>query len=162
MRVNIDGKGSLSLIGGKLLPIKNIELTEQEIRALAIISTIRVYSVESGMLINASNVDSFFKTEDEEPKEVIEIPSKSAEKVETTAPVAEPAPVVETVEEAPTVEESVEEPVTEETEDETDIPVAEEVTADEEESESVEKPVSGDEVEPVEEAPRSKKNKKRK
>ena len=147
MRVNIDGKGSLSLIGGKLLPIKNIELTEQEIRALAIISTIRVYSVESGMLINASNVDSFFKTEDEEPKEVIEIPSKSAEKVETTAPVVEPAPVVETVE--PAVEETVEE----------EAPVAEEVTADEE---TTEESVSGDEVEPVEEAPRSKKNKKRK
>lgn len=150
MRVNIDGKGSLSLIGGKLLPIKNIELTEQEIRALAIISTIRVYSVDSGMLINASNVDNFFKTEDEEePKEVIEIPSKSAEKVETTAPVAEPTPVVEEpVEEAPAVEETVEEPATEETEDETDIPEAK---------------VSGDEVEPAEEAPRpSKKNKKRK
>ena len=146
MRVNIDGKGSLSLIGGKLLPIKNIELTEQEIRALAIISTIRVYSVDSGMLINASNVDNFFKTEDEEePKEVIELPSKSAEKVETTAPVAEPAPVVEEpVEEAPAVEETA----TEETEDETDIPEAK---------------VSGDEVEPAEEAPRpSKKNKKRK
>ena len=146
MRVNIDGKGSLSLIGGKLLPIKNIELTEQEIRALAIISTIRVYSVDSGMLINASNVDNFFKTEDEEePKEVIELPSKSAEKVETTAPIAEPAPVIEEpVEEAPAVEETVEEP----TEDETDIPEAK---------------VSGDEVEPAEEAPRpSKKNKKRK
>lgn len=155
MRVNIDGKGSLSLIGGKLLPIKNIELTEQEIRALAIISTIRVYSVDTGMLINASNVDNFFKTEDEkEPKEVIEIPSKSAEKVETTAPVAEPAPVVEeTVEEAPVAEETGddtnEEPVAEEVEDETDIPAA--------------PSVSGDEVEPAEEAPRpSKKNKKRK
>lgn len=155
MRVNIDGKGSLSLIGGKLLPIKNIELTEQEIRALAIISTIRVYSVDTGMLINASNVDNFFKSGDEEePKEVIEIPSKSAEKVETTAPVAEPAPVVEeTVEEAPVAEETGddtnEEPVAEEVEDETDIPAA--------------SSVSGDEVEPVEEAPRpSKKNKKRK
>lgn len=151
MRVNIDGKGSLSLIGGKLLPIKNIDLTEQEIRALAIISTIRVYSVDSGMLINASNVDNFFKTEDEEePKEVIELPSKSAEKVETTAPVAEPTPVVEEhVEEAPTVEETVEEPATEE--DEIDTPAAEDVK------------VSGDEVEPAEEAPRpSKKNKKRK
>lgn len=153
MRVNIDGKGSLSLIGGKLLPIKNIELTEQEIRALAIISTIRVYSVDSGMLINASNVDNFFKSGDEEePKEVIEIPSKSAEKVETIAPVAEPAPVVEeTVEEAPAAEEPVEEPVAEETGDDTDIPAAEDVK------------VSGDEVEPAEEAPRpSKKNKKRK
>lgn len=154
MRVNIDGKGSLSLIGGKLLPIKNIELTEQEIRALAIISTIRVYSVDTGMLINASNVDNFFKSGDEEePKEVIEIPSKSAEKVETTAPVAEPAPVVEeTVEEAPVAEEeTVEEPVAEETGDDTDIPAAEDVK------------VSGDEVEPAEEAPRpSKKNKKRK
>lgn len=151
MRVNIDGKGSLSLIGGKLLPIKNIELTEQEIRALAIISTIRVYSVDSGMLINASNVDNFFKTEDEEePKEVVELPSKSAEKVETTAPVAEPTPVVEEpVEEAPVVEETVEEPATEE--DEIDTPAAEDVKA------------SGDEVEPAEEAPRpSKKNKKRK
>ena len=152
MRVNIDGKGSLSLIGGKLLPIKNIELTEQEIRALAIISTIRVYSVDTGMLINGSNVDNFFKSEDEEePKEVIEIPSKSAEKVETTAPVVEPAPVVEeTVEEAHAVEESVEEPATEEVEDETDIPAAEDV-----EEAATE--------EPVEEAPRpSKKNKKRK
>lgn len=153
MRVNIDGKGSLSLIGGKLLPIKNIELTEQEIRALAIISTIRVYSVDTGMLINASNVDNFFKSGDEEePKEVIEIPSKSAEKVETTAPAPEPAPVVEeTVEEAPVAEETgddiSEEPVAEETEDETDIPAAEDVK----------------EEEPVEEAPRpSKKNKKRK
>lgn len=151
MRVNIDGKGSLSLIGGKLLPIKNIELTEQEIRALAIISTIRVYSVDTGMLINASNVDNFFKSGDEEePKEVIEIPSKSTEKVETTAPVAEPAPVVEEpIEEAPAVEEPVEEPVVEETGDDTDIPAA--------------SSVSGDEVEPAEEAPRpSKKNKKRK
>ena len=150
MRVNIDGKGSLSLIGGKLLPIKNIELTEQEIRALAIISTIRVYSVDTGMLINASNVDNFFKTEDEEEsKEVIEIPSKSAEKVETTAPVAESAPVVEEpIEEAPAVEETAEEPVAEETGDDTDIPAAK---------------ISGDEVEPAEEAPRpSKKNKKRK
>lgn len=156
MRVNIDGKGSLSLIGGKLLPIKNIELTEQEIRALAIISTIRVYSVDSGMLINASNVDNFFKSEDEEePKEVIEIPSKSTEKVETTAPVAEPAPVVEeTVEETPVAEETgddtSEEPVAEETGDDTDIPATEDV-----EEAATE--------EPVEEAPRpSKKNKKRK
>lgn len=106
MKVNIAGKGMISLLG-VTAPVRNKDLTEKEIRALILVKTLKVYDAETGVYISPANVDGFFAPAEEE------IPVEPDPKiVKTAAPVVEPVAVEEVV------AETVEEAVTEETKEE--------------------------------------------
>lgn len=158
MKVHIMGKGMISLLGLNA-PVRNIELTEKQIRALVPITTLKVYDATTNVIITKLNVDNFFNVE-----EPVKVPTPTKKK-ETKKPVKkeEPIPVEQVVEPVPDVEEVVEAPAVEEpkeeipvevneeaelTSDETDIPAEEDV------EESVEKT-------PIEFVPRKKAKKRR-
>jgi len=164
MKVNIQGRGLVYSLGLNA-PVKNIDLTEAQIRRILPVRSLQVFDVESNLLLTTRNFDEFIKTQNaapvEEPKKEVKKPAKK----ETPAVVEQVAePVVETVvNEAPAIEEPVEavevvadEVATIEAEEEAIVDYDEDTDA----VETTEEPVSGDEGEPVEEAPR-KKNKKR-
>lgn len=151
MKVHIQGKGMISLLGLNA-PVRNIELTEKQIRALVPITTLKVYDAATNVIITKLNVDNFFNVE-----EPVKVPTPPKKK-ETKKPIKkeEPTPVEQVVEPVPVVEEVVEAPAVEE-------PV-EAIEVNEEETATI----SGDEVEPVDEEPAGetefvprKKNKKR-
>lgn len=159
MKVNIQGRGLVYSLGINA-PVKNIDLSEAQIRRILPVRSLRVFDAETNLLITTRNVNEFFKLKGDAVVEAIKKetkrPAKKAEPV-VVEQVTEPAPVVEEVVEAPAVEEPKEEipvEVNEEAElasDETDIPAEEDVEE------------SGDEVEPAEETEYvpKKKNKKR-
>ena len=161
MKVNIQGRGLVYSLGLNA-PVKNIDLTEAQIRRILPVRSLQVFDVESNLLLTTRNFDEFIKTQNaapvEEPKKEVKKPAKKETPV-VVEQVAEP--VVETVvNEAPAIEEPVEavevvadEVATIEAEEET---VSEEAIVDyDEDTDAVE---TTEEV--VEEAPR-KKNKKR-
>lgn len=137
MKVNIAGKGTISLLG-ITAPIRNKDLTETEIRALLNVRSIKLYDSATGINIGPNNVDSFFHdvtaetVEEENVKEVAPVTVKEPEVVvtetETEAPVEEASEeettVEETVTEEPTEEAVSEEVVTEETKAEADSDVS--------------------------------------
>ena len=159
MKVNIQGRGLVYSLGINA-PVKNIDLSEAQIRRILPVRSLRVFDAETNLLITTRNANEFFKLKGDAVVEAIKKetkrPAKKAEPV-VVEQVTEPAPVVEEVVEAPAVEEPKEEirvEVNEEAEltsDETDIPAEEDVEE------------SGDEVEPAEETEYvpKKKNKKR-
>ena len=128
MKVHIQGKGMISLLGLNA-PVRNIELTEKQIRALVPISTLKVFDAATNVIITRLNVDNFFNVE--EPVKVPTptkkpTPKKTEEKKPEPVVVEQVAePVVETVEES-----VIEEPVEETTEEES---VIEETVAEDEE-----------------------------
>lgn len=159
MKVNIQGRGLVYSLGINA-PVKNIDLSEAQIRRILPVRSLQVFDAETNLLITTRNVNEFFKLKGEAVAEAIKKETKKPAKKEkpvVVEQVAEPAPVVEEVVEAPVVEEPKEEipvEVNEEAEltsDETDIPAEEDVEE------------SGDEVEPAEETEfvSKKKNKKR-
>lgn len=159
MKVNIQGRGLVYSLGINA-PVKNIDLSEAQIRRILPVRSLQVFDAETNLLITTRNVNEFFKLKGEAVAEAIKKETKRPAKKEkpvVVEQVAEPTPVVEEVVEAPAVEEPKEEipvEVNEEAElasDETDIPAEEDVEE------------SGDEVEPAEETEfvPKKKNKKR-
>lgn len=129
MKVHIMGKGMISLLGLNA-PVRNIELTEKQIRALVPITTLKVYDATTNVIITKLNVDNFFNVE-----EPVKVPTPTKKK-ETKKPVKkeEPIPVEQVVEPVPVVEEVVEAPAVEEPVEEIPIEVNEEaeLTSDEE------------------------------
>ena len=162
MKVNIQGRGLVYSLGINA-PVKNIDLSEAQIRRILPVRSLQVFDAETNLLITTRNVNEFFKLKGEAVVEAIKKETKRPAKKEAPVvveQVAEPAPVVEEVVEAPAVEEPKEEiPV--------EVNEEAELTSDEEEAyeEADEEPVptSGDEVEPAEETEYvpKKKNKKR-
>lgn len=158
MKVHIQGKGMISLLGLNA-PVRNIELTEKQIRALVPITTLKVYDAATNVIITKLNVDNFFNVE-----EPVKVPT-SVKKKETKKPVKkeEPIPVEQVVEPVPVVEEVVEASAVEEPGEEIPVEVNEEaeLTSDETDipaAEDVEEPV---EKTPTEFVPRKKAKKRR-
>ena len=160
MKVNIQGRGLVYSLGINA-PVKNIDLSEAQIRRILPVRSLQVYDAETNLLITPRNIDGFFKMKNEP---VVEAPKKEVKKpVKKEAPVVveqvvEPVPVVEEVVEAPAVEEPVEaievaeeETATIEAEEE---PVTEAIVDYDEDTDAVET------TEEVESSPK-KKNKKR-
>jgi hypothetical protein len=162
MKVNIQGRGLVYSLGINA-PVKNIDLSEAQIRRILPVRSLQVFDAETNLLITTRNVNEFFKLKGDAVVEAIKKETKRPAKKEVPVvveQVAEPAPVVEEVVEAPAVEEPKEEiPV--------EVNEEAELTSDEEEAyeEAEEAPVSesGDEAEPAEETEYvpKKKNKKR-
>lgn len=117
MKVNIAGKGTISLLG-ITAPIRNKDLTETEIRALLNVRSIKLYDSATGINIGPNNVDSFFHDVTAETvKEVTPVeaaPVKEPEEVVTETETTE-EPVEEASEEVTETEEPTEEVVSEET-----------------------------------------------
>lgn len=162
MKVNIQGRGLVYSLGINA-PVKNIDLSEAQIRRILPVRSLQVFDAETNLLITTRNVNEFFKLKGDAVVEAI--------KRETKRPAKKEAPVVveQVTEPTPVVEEVVEAPAVEEPKEEIPVEVNEEaeLTSDEEEAyeEADEEPVpaSGDEVEPAEETEfvPKKKNKKR-
>lgn len=154
MKVNILGRGMIPFVG-VLAPIRDVELSEKQIRSLMNFKTLRVYDKESGYLISKTTVNDFFnKKAQPVVKPIVTKPEP---------PKVEPTPVVE-----PVKEEVIEEPklaiVTEEpvqVEEETIATI--EDTVDEVVEESVDDTVEDDaeKTEDKSEYTFKKKNKKR-
>lgn len=155
MKVNVTGRGALPGVG--ILPARNIELTENDVRRLLNFKNVRVYDAETGELITPryfiGQKPPAKKTA--KPIEVKPEPIPVKEEVVEAAPivetVAEPDPIIEvqakeeTVvateeQETPVIEESIEEiseiveetPIVEDTVDETVEETIEEVAPVEE------------------------------
>ena len=129
MKVNIQGRGLVYSLGINA-PVKNIDLSEAQIRRILPVRSLQVYDAETNVLITTRNANEFFKMKNEP---VVEAPKKEVKKpAKKEAPVVveqvvEPVPVVEEVVEAPAVEEPVEEGiVVGEPVEEEDVPVADE------------------------------------
>lgn len=96
MKVNILGRGMIPFVG-VLAPIRDVELSEKQIRSLMNFKTLRVYDKESGYLISKTTVNDFFnKKAQPVVKPIVTKPEP---------PKVEPTPVVE-----PVKEEVIEEP----------------------------------------------------
>lgn len=96
MKVNILGRGMIPFVG-VLAPIRDVELSEKQIRSLMNFKTLRVYDKESGYLISKTTVNDFFnKKAQPVVKPIVTKPEP---------PKVEPVPVVE-----PVKEEVIEEP----------------------------------------------------
>lgn len=139
MKVNIAGKGTISLLG-ITAPIRNKDLTETEIKALLNIGSIKLYDSATGINIGPNNVDSFFHdVTTESDKEVtpvavtpVEEPKEVVTETETEAPVEEASEEVTEPETDTEKENTVEEPTTEEsTEESTEETVSEEELTEE-------------------------------
>ena len=153
MRVNVNGRGFINGIG--LLPQRNIELGETEIRRLFNFRNCKVYLAATGELLTPMYFDQKKKEAEKKaaapvvektPEPIVEVATpivvteeKVAEVVEEVLPeiieetpveeaVAEETPVEEVVEEAPAVVETVEDVTVDAAEE---VPVEEAETADE-------------------------------
>lgn len=161
MKVNIQGRGLVYSLGINA-PVKNIDLSEAQIRRILPVRSLQVFDAETNLLITTRNVNEFFKLKGEAVVEAIKKETKRPAKKEkpvVVEQVAEPLPVVEEVVEAPAVEEEPKEEIPVEVNEEAEL------TSDEE---SVEESVDEEDVEPVDEEPAGetefvpkKKNKKR-
>lgn len=160
MKVNIQGRGLVYSLGINA-PVKNIDLSEAQIRRILPVRSLQVYDAETNLLITPRNIDGFFKMKNEPvveaPKKEVKKPVKKEASVEAVNDViiTEPTPVKEEPVEAPVEEEAVEEGiVVGEPVEEEDVPVADEDV--EEDAEPVdEEPLGETEFVP------KKKNKKR-
>ena len=163
MKVNIQGRGLVYSLGINA-PVKNIDLSEAQIRRILPVRSLQVFDAETNILITTRNVNEFFKLKGEAVTEAIKKEVKKPVKKEAPVvveQVAEPLPVVEEVVEAvndviiteptPVTEEPEETEVTIEAEEE---PVSEAIVDYDEDTDAVET------TEEVESTPK-KKNKKR-
>lgn len=66
MKVNILGRGMIPFVG-VLAPIRDVELSEAQIRSLMNFKTLRVYDKESGYLISKTTVNDFFNKKIKQP-----------------------------------------------------------------------------------------------
>ena len=160
MKVNIQGRGLVYSLGINA-PVKNIDLSEAQIRRILPVRSLQVFDAETNLLITTRNANEFFKLKGEP---VVEAPKKEAKK-----PAKKEEPVVVEQVAEPVVETAVEESVIEEPVEAVDVVEGEVATIEaEEEPVSEEAIVDYDEdtdavetTEEVEPTPK-KKNKKRK
>ena len=163
MKVNIQGRGLVYSLGINA-PVKNIDLSEAQIRRILPVRSLQVFDAETNLLITTRNVNEFFKLKGEAVTEAIKKEVKKPVKKESPVvveQVAEPVPAVEEPVEAvndviiteptPVTEEPEETEVTIEAEEE---PVSEAIVDYDEDTDAVET------TEEVESTPK-KKNKKR-
>lgn len=163
MKVNVIGRGMIPGVG--ILPIRNIELSDQEIKRILNLRTARVYNAENGSMVTFATFTK--KKVVKKPAPVVEMPVEpvveetpiTQEVVITSAPILEEVPVevvvtepeetkeeyipaeIETVEEPVEMTEEVEgEPIQEELEEvSTEETIVEEVK---DETDEDEKPVT--------------------
>lgn len=118
MKVNIQGRGLVYSLGINA-PVKNIDLSEAQIRRILPVRSLQVFDAETNLLITTRNVNEFFKLKGEAVTEAIKKEVKRPAKKEAPVvveQVAEPLPVVEEVVEA--IEVAEEETATIEAEEE--------------------------------------------
>jgi hypothetical protein len=60
MKVNVVGRGMIPGVG--ILPIRNIELSDQEIKRILNLRTARVYNAENGHICNMCKEASYKET----------------------------------------------------------------------------------------------------
>lgn len=113
MRVNVNGRGFIAGIG--LLPQRNIELGETQIRRLFNFRNCKVYLAATGELLTPAYFDQKKKVEAEQVKKAATVEEKPIQIVVAATPVLEEVPVEIVTAEEPviTTEEKVAESATE-------------------------------------------------